>query len=288
MGSSYKGMKHIPVVFESDVTPTQVVTGHPVATTSANSVRAVHSVPERSINRRRTDVVIKQKTQSVVPLTPIQPAQPVQPIAATQQMAQPPQPEAQIKTNPSPSTVDAQVKPVNIPQTAAKARRTRPVLSLWLTTMGKYLLAATVLLIMLLGSGVLYTFVTGRSATKEAQDTTTSSRPTGQATLGAPRTPAADAPASVAVQSMTTPAVKGGTVSMTIKSVPTAVCKPTIRYNGKQATVPEFTEQIADAYGIVTWSWVVARDTPSGRWPIAVTCVYNNRSAVGGPDLVVM
>lgn len=288
-------MKHIPVVFESDVTPTQVTTGHLVAAAPVNSVHAVHSVPERSINRRRTDVVIEQNTQSVVPLTSIQPArpvrstsQPVQPIAATQQMAQPPQPEAQIKTNPSPSTVDAQVKPVNIPQTAAKARRKRPVLSLWLTTMGKYLLAATVLLIVLLGSGVLYTFVTGRSATKEAQDTATSSQPTGQATLGAPRTPAADAPASVAVQSMTTPAVKGGTVSMTIKSVPTAVCKPTIRYNGKQATVPEFTEQIADAYGIVTWSWVVARDTPSGRWPIAVTCVYNNRSAVGGPDLVVM
>jgi hypothetical protein len=45
-------MKHIPVVFESDVTPTQVTTGHLVA------AAPVHSVPERSINRRRTDVVI--------------------------------------------------------------------------------------------------------------------------------------------------------------------------------------------------------------------------------------
>ena len=145
-----------------------------------------------------------------------------------------------------------------------------------------------VLLILVLGTGVVYTWYMGQdtssAATTPPPEPVVSAAP--QATRS--RTPGPNTKASASIQQLTSPVMPGDTVDITVRSNPTATCKIAIEYNKVPSTDAGLIEKTTDEFGMVNWQWTVGKATPHGKWPVTVTCALDEqRTAVVVGDLVV-
>lgn len=84
---------------------------------------------------------------------------------------------------------------------------------------------------------------------------------------------APSAPSNVYVKiiSVTSPARRGGTATLTAETVPGASCTITARYKSGPSTAAGLIAKTADSTGKVSWTWNVGTRTTPGSWPITVT-----------------
>lgn len=90
------------------------------------------------------------------------------------------------------------------------------------------------------------------------------------------------------IESLDSPVVVGSNTSIIVDTNSYSTCSITISYNGKIATSQGLNTEVANSYGIVSWSWNVPNTTPIGNWPIKVTCTYNKKVAVVDGNLEVI
>lgn len=137
-----------------------------------------------------------------------------------------------------------------------------------------------VVLIVLFGlAGVAYTLFAGspevkpRAQSAPKPDANTYSAPK-------PVQPAPNTPVGVSVVSLLSPVLAGSNTSVSIRTIPTAICTISVAYNGVASTDSGLAAKTADAYGMASWTWTVGRGVPPGNWPVKVSCSHNGRSAV--------
>ena len=148
-------------------------------------------------------------------------------------------------------------------------------------------ISIVVLLLLVLGAGVAYTWYMGQETSSAASAPPVQPVVTAAATSTKSRVPAPDAPASASIQQLTSPASPGGTVDLTVRSNPTATCKIAVEYSNKQpGTSPALIEKATDDFGMVDWQWTVDATAPKGKAAVTVTCSLDEkRSAVIRGDL---
>ena len=147
-----------------------------------------------------------------------------------------------------------------------------------------------IVLLLLVGAGVGYTWYMGMQQPVEAaeEEVVETQRPT-QIT---PTQPAPDAPVGVSSQMLTSPVKPGENASLTVKTNAGATCEITVTYGKKEETEKRsqdsgLSKKTANPYGIVAWSWTVEADRPLGSWPVEVTCANEVNSGYLKLDLVV-
>lgn len=150
-------------------------------------------------------------------------------------------------------------------------------------------ISAAVLLVLVLGAGAAYTWYVGQDSSNTAVAQVAPVAVAAPQTTKS-RTPAPDAPASVSIQQLTSPASPGGTADVTVRSNPTATCKIAVEYSNKQPeTDPALAEKATDDFGMAGWQWTVGKTAPKGKGAVMVTCSLDEkRSAVVKADLEVM
>ena len=153
-----------------------------------------------------------------------------------------------------------------------------------LKTVRNVALSALILLVLFLAAGVAYVRFVGNDS-QTAQSQTTPPQP--KLSLPEPHKPDPKAAVGVALQSLYTPIKAGQNTSITVRTTPTAKCTIKVTYNGKPSTDSGLADKNADGYGMATWSWTVEKSVPKGKWPVAVTCVYNKHSGFLQKDLQV-
>lgn len=146
-------------------------------------------------------------------------------------------------------------------------------------------IGVVVLLVLLVGGGVAYTYFFGPDGTQPGA--------TVAAPFAAPQSavkaskPADNAVESVAVQTLSSPVAPGSNTSIAVKTVAGSTCKILVVYANAASTDSGLAPKTADEYGTVGWSWTVGGMVPLGSWPVTVECTYHGRSAVVKADLVV-
>lgn len=83
---------------------------------------------------------------------------------------------------------------------------------------------------------------------------------------------------SVRYTAFRTPVARGGTAAARVHTAPDAFCRIRVVYDGVRSTAPGLGSRYANANGNVGWSWSVPRTTPTGRWPVTVTCQSGSRT----------
>lgn len=146
-------------------------------------------------------------------------------------------------------------------------------------------ISAFVLLVLLLGAGVAYTWYMGQNGPQQAVKTHTSEQPVSVAIR--PTAPSAETQESAAVEFLSSPVAPGGSASINVKTVATSVCTISISYNNVPANSSDLTPKTADDFGNVNWDWTVPASAPTGTWPVKVTCTRGAKSAVVQDNLVV-
>ena len=146
-------------------------------------------------------------------------------------------------------------------------------------------ISALVLLLLLLGAGVAYTWYTGQSGPTQAVKPHTTAE--SAATTIKPTAPSADTQESAAVEFISSPVAPGGNASINVKTVATSACTISVTYNNVPANSPDLGPQTADDFGNVIWNWTVPASAPTGTWPVKVTCTRGSKSAVVQDNLVV-
>jgi hypothetical protein len=92
--------------------------------------------------------------------------------------------------------------------------------------------------------------------------------------------PSATSAEGVALQAMTTPVQLGAVFYLSAETNAGSLCTAYIDYPGTDGTDPNLSNQEANEYGNVTWTWTVPAKAPPGTWPLTVTCYYHGRSGV--------
>lgn len=91
--------------------------------------------------------------------------------------------------------------------------------------------------------------------------------------------PGSNAPESASIQTLSSPVKVGDEASVSVRTLPGSSCTIDIGYTDAPSSKDSgFALHTADEYGTVSWNWAVS--APTGSWPVKVTCVYHNRSAV--------
>jgi hypothetical protein len=148
----------------------------------------------------------------------------------------------------------------------------------------KTLLSIVVILVVLVGGGVGYTWYMGRSnAYVEPPAPEPVANPV--EALTTPREPRPDAPFGASVQTITSPVEPGDNADISIKTRPKADCEIVVEYDEVKSEDSGLVPKKADEYGIVSWTWTVDDTAPKGKWPVGVTCVYGKKSAFVRGDL---
>lgn len=147
-----------------------------------------------------------------------------------------------------------------------------------------------IVFVVMILAGVGYTWYMGTQATAEpvAEEIDEAVGPITRT----PYQPAPDAAVGVSSQLLTSPVQPGENASLSIKTNPAANCEITLTYGelgeeDKQSTDSGLEPKVADAYGMVTWSWTVEASRPVGTWPVEVTCANEAKSGYLRVDLVV-
>lgn len=149
------------------------------------------------------------------------------------------------------------------------------------------LVSIVVLLVAFAGGGAVYVWYTGQVGPEDPAATATPVSTKPVTSIAAPPPPAPNAPVGASVQTLSSPVAPGQNTSMVVRTLPTAVCKIAVTYNGAPTVDSGLVAKTADTYGMVNWTWTVPAGTPEGTHPALVTCEYNKRSAVVRGDLVV-
>ena len=75
----------------------------------------------------------------------------------------------------------------------------------------------------------------------------------------------------LALVSLTTPARRNGIATLVMQTQPGAACSIAVIYKSGASRAAGLGPQVADAQGLVTWSWKVGGQTTVGTWRIVVT-----------------
>jgi hypothetical protein len=142
----------------------------------------------------------------------------------------------------------------------------------------KTILSIVVLLMVLVGGGVAYTWYVGNN---DAYETPAGPEPAANPVeaLTKPREIAPDAKFGASVQFITSPVEPGKNSSISIKTRPEAECEIVVEYDEVKSEDSGLVPKKADEYGIVGWTWTVEDYQPVGKWPVEVTCAYGEQSA---------
>jgi hypothetical protein len=148
------------------------------------------------------------------------------------------------------------------------------------------LISVGVLLVVFVGGGIAYTWYMGEygAAAPEAIAAPVQATPAPVITA---RKPSPDAKESAVIQMLTSPVTPGTNASVTVKTNAESECTIVVEYNKVASTDSGLKPKVADEFGMVTWAWTVEESVPLGKWPVKITCVYNDQSAVVQGDLVV-
>lgn len=113
--------------------------------------------------------------------------------------------------------------------------------------------------------------------------------PSTQTVSEPPAAVGADRPSALAVELFegTAPVRRNAVASLVVKAVPTAACTIEVRYRSGPSRAGGLEPRIADASGLVRWSWRVGRNTTTGAWPIQVVCKTENQTSTLDTSLVV-
>jgi len=146
------------------------------------------------------------------------------------------------------------------------------------------IISAVVLLVLLIAAGVAYTWYIGQN-NKDVPVAAPLKATT--PVVAKPTQPSANAKEGASVQMITTPVTPGSNATISVKTNSGSVCKIIAEYNKIASTDSGLVAKTADDYGVVSWTWTVGPAVPVGKWPVTVTCVWNNKTAVVVGDLVV-
>lgn len=148
------------------------------------------------------------------------------------------------------------------------------------------LVSIGVLLVVFLGGGAAYTWYMGEYGTVNSTAIAAPAEVIPPSTVK-PKKPAADAPVGASIQMLTSPITPGSNASVSVKTNAESKCTITVEYNKVASTDSGLKPRLADDFGMVSWAWTVEESVPLGKWPVTVTCVYGDKSAVVKGDLVV-
>lgn len=146
-------------------------------------------------------------------------------------------------------------------------------------------IGTVVLVVIAVGAGIGYTWYVGQQkpTALPVEEATPEAKPV---TFDRPNTDP-KAPESASVQSLTSPVTPGDNALIAIKTNPGSWCTIKAVYNDVPSKDSGLYGKAADEYGSVSWTWTVESSVPTGKWPVTVTCVRNDKSAVVVGDLVV-
>lgn len=147
-------------------------------------------------------------------------------------------------------------------------------------------LSIFVLLVLAVGAGIGYIWYTGQQApagTAIQEPVAAPAAPKGPQA----RVPSPDAPVSASIQNLTTPVAPGDNASVSVRTTPTANCVIVVKYDDQQSSDSGLSPKAADEFGLLSWTWTVDEAAPLGTWPVEVTCVFGDKSAVVKGDLEV-
>ena len=138
-------------------------------------------------------------------------------------------------------------------------------------------ISAAVLLVLLVGGGVAYTYYADQSAKSVvASSTVPVSHQTDQAIK--PTQPAANAPEGEAIEVLSSPVTRGTSAAVSVQTLPESRCVISVVYGSLVATDPGLATKVADGFGSVSWSWTVISTAPIGTWPVKITCIHNGKA----------
>lgn len=141
----------------------------------------------------------------------------------------------------------------------------------------RVVISVVILLALLIGAGVLYTYYFGPTATPKVLPETQAAtkNPLAQAPKVDPR-----APVGVSVQTLSSPVTPGSNTMATIKTKPGATCTITLSYGTVKAKDSGLAPIKADEFGVATWSWTVDPAAQVGKWPVNFRCADATKSGV--------
>jgi hypothetical protein len=155
-----------------------------------------------------------------------------------------------------------------------------------LKTIRNILISIVVLVLLVVGGGVGYTWYVGKYETPPPAATAAPVAPT-PAPVVTPTKPAANAKESASIQMLSSPVLPGANATVTVKTNAGSKCTIAVVYDKTPSTDSGLAQKVADEFGIVSWTWTVESTVPLGKWPVKITCLYNDQSAVVVGDLVV-
>jgi hypothetical protein len=88
----------------------------------------------------------------------------------------------------------------------------------------------------------------------------------------APPTPAPKPAAFIAFTSVPASVGVGGTATVRAKTSANASCGITVTYASGRSTAAGLEPRLADDFGAIEWTWVVAAGTAPGKYPIEIAC----------------
>lgn len=148
-------------------------------------------------------------------------------------------------------------------------------------------ISVVVLLVLIMGAGIGYTWYVGQTDVKNNSAIAESAeyKPTPAIKRVAP---APNAKIGASVQAIASPVAVGANTSITVKTNPDVACSISVVYDKTASTDSGLKPKVADEYGIVTWAWTVDDTAAIGKWPVKVTCARDKQSAVVHGDLQVV
>jgi hypothetical protein len=129
---------------------------------------------------------------------------------------------------------------------------------------------------LVVGGAFLYAWYSGQQVDEAAFAPKPVVKPKPTAVPGA-RDP--NAPIGASIQLLSTPVIPGSNASLALRTSPDAVCTIQVLYNNVAVKDSGLVPKKADVYGVTSWSWTVAPDTPLGTWPVKIVCELNKKTA---------
>ncbi len=138
------------------------------------------------------------------------------------------------------------------------------------------LITITILVLLLAGAGLAYTWYLGRYKTTVVDTPLT----TAKTVIKSPVQIDDTAKVGVSSQTFTDTVALGKNASIFIKTNPGAACSIRVEYNKEASTDSGLVPKKADEYGVTSWAWTVETSRPLGKWPVTVTCANAKNSGV--------
>lgn len=132
----------------------------------------------------------------------------------------------------------------------------------------KIALSALSMLVLIFIAGFIYTFYSDHGSSPNIKPTAAQT----YKAISPPPSPGPNADVGVGLEAFDSPVTPGSTTSIIISTTANATCAISVTDNGVKNADPSLNPKVADAYGNVTWTWLVPSHTAYGDWPVKVTC----------------